>query len=121
MTSLRRALQTASNPQKAAPAPGDTVQGAWTEPEPAIVLDAGPEIRVQAEWQRRKEALVDYAEAVRADLHWDTRRKIQDLLALVADLVRCLPGSGDPGRPAAEAELDTLLGQVAALRDRLLG
>jgi len=77
MTSLRRALRTASTHQKAAsPRADNTVRGAWTEPEPPIVLDDVPETRVLAQWQRHKEVLVDYVDAVRADLHWDTRSKM---------------------------------------------
>jgi len=75
----------------------------------------------RAEWDRTRDALIRQVDAIRGDLDWDLRRKIRDLLALVADLVLLLPGAGKEGQAGIEAEIDSLLGLVAALKGRLLG
>jgi hypothetical protein len=75
----------------------------------------------RAEWDRARDALIDHIDAIRGDLDWGLRRKIRDLLALVADLVLLLPGAATEGQAGIKAEIEALLGQVAALKGRLQG
>lgn len=79
------------------------------------------DLEAQGEWQRLKEALLDHVDAVRKDLDWDLRTKIRVLLAQVAHLVLLLPGAGQAGEAAVQAEIDALLDQVSTLRSRLGG
>jgi hypothetical protein len=82
-----------------------------------LVATASP----MADWDRARDVLIHQIDAIRGDLDWDLRRKIRDLLALVADLVLFLPSAGVEGQAGIKAEIDALLGQVAALKSRLQG